>query len=70
MKEGEASMDFAVVDPRFGPVMTAVNGSVGLSLLFVPVNGVFQSTRTDWQRVKPYNERFGVKIGPLKALDL
>ena len=70
IKEGEASIDFAVVDPRFGPVMTAVNGTFGVSLVFVPVNAVFQSKRTDWQRVKPYNERFGVKIGPLKALDL
>jgi len=70
VKEGEASIDFAVVDPRFGPVMTSVTGTFGVSLVFVPVNAVFQSTRTDWQRVKPYNERFGVKIGPLKALDL
>lgn len=70
VKAGEASIDFSVVDPAFGPVMTAANGSFGASLLFVPVNGVFNSTRTDWKRVKPYDERFGVKIGPLKALDL
>jgi hypothetical protein len=69
VKAGEGSIDFAVVDPAYGPVMTAATGSFGASLLFVPVNGVFASTRTDWQRVKPYDERFGVKIGPLKALD-
>jgi len=70
VKAGEASIDFTVVDPNYGPVMTAATGSFGASLLFVPVNGTFASTRTDWKRVKPYNERFGVKIGPLKALDL
>ena len=25
--------------------------------------------RTEFQRVKPYSDRFGVTIGPLKALD-
>jgi len=25
--------------------------------------------RTEFQRVKPYSDKFGVKIGPLKALD-
>lgn len=70
VKAGEASLDFAVVAPNFGPVITSATGSFGGSLLFVPVNGVFRSTRTDWQRVKAYNERFGVKIGPLKALDM
>lgn len=70
VKAGEGSIDFAVVDPAYGPVMTAATGSFGASLMFVPVNGVFSSTRTEWKRVKPYDERFGVKIGPLKALDL
>jgi len=70
VKAGEGSIDFTVVDPAYGPVMTAATGSFGASLVFVPVNGTFYSTRTEWQRVKPYDERFGVKIGPLKALDL
>ena len=69
VKAGEGSIDFAVVDPKFGPVMTAANGTFGASLLLVPVNATFASTRTDFQRVKPYNERLQVKLGPLELLD-
>jgi hypothetical protein len=25
--------------------------------------------RTDFQRVKPFNERFGVKVGPVQVLE-
>jgi len=70
IKAGEASADFAVVDPNYGPVLTAVTGSFGASFMFVPINGEFTATRTEWKRVRPYNDRFGVKVGPLKALDL
>jgi hypothetical protein len=37
--------------------------------MFIPVGGRFGMKRTDFQRVKPYSEKFGVKIGPMKALD-
>ena len=69
VKAGEASADFAVVDPKYGPVMTAATGSFGASLLFVPVSGIFTNTRTEWERVKPYNDRLKVKLGPLEVLD-
>ncbi len=69
VKAGEGSIDFTVVDPKYDPVMTAASGNLGASLMFVPVNGVFSSTRTEWQRVKPYYERLQVKIGPLELLD-
>ncbi|HVZ66160.1 MAG TPA: hypothetical protein VG936_16450 [Lacunisphaera sp.] len=68
VKAGEASVDFAVVDPKFGPVVTSATGDFGASLMFVPVNGVFSTTRTDWQRVKSYDERLQVKIAPLQLL--
>lgn len=69
VKAGEGRVDFAVVDPKFGPVMTAASGNVGASLLFVPVNATFASTRTEFRRVKPFNERLQVKLGPLELLD-
>jgi len=69
VKAGEASADFAVVDPKYGPVMVSATGSFGASLLFVPVNGIFTNTRTEWERVKPYNDRLKVKLGPLEVLD-
>ena len=69
IKAGEASADFAVVDPKFGPVMTSATGSFGATLAFIPVSGIFTNTRTEWQRVKPYNDRLRVKLGPLEVLD-
>lgn len=69
VKAGEVRLDFAVVDPKFGPVITSMAGDYSLSFLFVPFTGTFANTRTDWQRVKPYNERLQVKLGPLQFLD-
>jgi hypothetical protein len=69
VKAGEASLGFTVVDPRFGPVVSAINGDFSASLLFIPVNGTFERTRADWKRVKSYNERLQVKLGPLQLSD-
>ncbi len=69
LKTGEASVDFTVVDPNHGPVMTRMTGNFDFSVLFMDGNGVFTNTRTDYRRVKPYDERFEVKLGPLKTLD-
>jgi hypothetical protein len=69
IKAGAASIDFAVVDPRYVPVMTEASGEGTASIMFIPVGGRFGMKRTDFQRVKPYSEKFGVKIGPMKALD-
>jgi hypothetical protein len=68
IKKGEVTIDFAVVDPNFGPVMTSLEGDFGVSLLFIPFNAVVSNTRTEWQRVKPYDERFSVKLAPLQLL--
>ncbi len=69
VKAGEASMDFTVVDPKFGPVVTSLRGDGSGSLLLIPVSGTYVRTRTDWKRVKSYDERLQVKIGPLQLLD-
>ena len=69
IKAGEASMDFTIVDPKFGPVMTSLAGDLSASLLFIPVDATFARTRTEWQRVKSYDERLQVKLGPLQLLD-
>jgi hypothetical protein len=69
LKAGEATADFAVVDPKYGPVMVSATGSFGASLMFVPVNGVFTNSRTEWERVRPYNDRLKVRLGPLEVLD-
>jgi hypothetical protein len=68
IKAGEASIDFTVVDPNFSPVITSITGNVGASLLFIPVNATLTNHRTDWQRVKAFDERFSVRLAPLQTL--
>lgn len=69
VKSGEGSVDFAAVDPTHDPVPVAMSGDATATILFVKLSGGFDAKRTDFARVKPFSERFGVKIGPMKALD-
>jgi hypothetical protein len=69
VKTGEASIDFAAVDPQHDPVPVEMAGDATATILFMTFGGSFDVKRTDFLRVKPYGERFGVKIGPMKALD-
>jgi hypothetical protein len=69
LKSGEADMDFAVIDPQFAPPITALRADGEGSILFVKVGGNYSATRTDFKRVKPYSERFTVKLAPLQFLD-
>ena len=69
LKSGEADMDFTVVDPQFAPPIAALRADGEGSILFVKVGGNYAATRTDFKRVKPYSERFTVKLAPLQFLD-
>ncbi|MBS0662631.1 MAG: hypothetical protein JSR48_05160 [Verrucomicrobia bacterium] len=69
IKSGEASVDFGPVDATHAPVVKSVTGEAAASVLFLKFGGTVDVKRGDFKRVKPYGERFGVKIGPLKALD-
>jgi hypothetical protein len=69
VKAGAAAIDFSVVNPKHASVMTSVTGEGTASVMFVKFGGSFDVKRTDFQRVKPFSEKFGVKIGPMKALD-
>lgn len=69
LKSGEADLDFSVVDPQFAPPITALRADGEGSVLFVKVGGNYSATRTDFERVKPYSERFKVKLAPLQLLD-
>jgi len=69
VKSGEGSIDFGVVDRAFDPVPVVASGDATATIFFVKVGGSFETKRTDFVRVKPYGERFGVTIGPMKALD-
>ena len=47
----------------------AITGDATATILFMKFGGSLDLRRTDFKRVRPYSERFGVKIGPMKALE-
>jgi hypothetical protein len=69
IKSGEANIDFTRVDPKYNTIPTAMSGDATASIFFFSFGGKYESKRTDFQRVKPYSEKFGVQIGPLKTID-
>jgi hypothetical protein len=69
VKSGEANVDFAAVDATHDPVPVAMTGDGTATVFFMKFGGGFDVKRRDFVRVKPYGDRFGVKIGPMKALD-
>jgi hypothetical protein len=70
VKSGEGSLDFAVIDPKYAPTLVAIEGDAVASILFVSVGGSMELKRTELKHVKPFDERFDVQIGTLKAIDL
>jgi hypothetical protein len=69
VKAGEARLDFTVVDPKFAPVIASMKGNIGVSVLFIPINATFTNLRTEFRRVKAYDERFTVRLAPMQLLD-
>ncbi len=69
VKSGDASLEFAPVAPPHPPTLVAVTGDADWSILFFGSGGSLDLKRTELRRVKPYDERFEVKIGTLKAID-
>ena len=69
VKSGELDVDFSAVDAKHNPAMTAIRGDGRVSVLFVPLGRSYEQVRGDFKHVRPFDERFGVKIGPIKALD-
>jgi hypothetical protein len=70
VSRGDFSLDFIEVDPKYPPVMASLRVEYSASLLLLSHTGSVEERRTDFKRVKPYFDRFGVKIGPLKSLPL
>lgn len=69
VKSGEGSIDFEAVDPKHPPTMVRISGDASASVLFISVGGSIELKRTDLKRVRPFDERFEVQIGTLKAID-
>ena len=61
---------FQTVDGKYAPQPDVIkaNGSARV-VFFFKLTGEAEMTWSDFKRVKPYKERFDVKIGDLKALD-
>ncbi len=69
VKSGGGAMDFATIDPKHAPALVGLAGDASASFLFVSVGGSVKLERTEVKRVKPFDERFEVQIGTLKAID-
>lgn len=69
VKSGDARIEFSRVLPDAGPAIAAISAGATASILFVPVGERVELERTDYKKVTPYDERFSVKLGPLKAID-
>jgi hypothetical protein len=69
VKAGEAVIDFATVDPKYGPVAVTFQAGGSASVFFVPLSQQSDVKRTDFRRVTPYRDRFGVTVGPLKTIE-
>jgi hypothetical protein len=68
VSDAEIDCDFTPVDPNFPAVITRETQQATVSVLFVKRLLKFEMKRTDFRRVTPYDERFGVKIGPLRTI--
>jgi hypothetical protein len=61
---------FQPIDEKFASQPTIIKASgAARIILFFKVGGEAEVAWSDFKRVKPYKERFDVKIGDLKALD-
>ena len=69
VKSGEGSLDFAIADPKHPAALVGVAGDASASVLFVSIGGSVELKRTELKHVKPFDERFEVQIGGLRAID-
>lgn len=69
VKSGEGSLEFAQLDPKYPPTLVAIQGDAVASVLFISVGGSMELKRTELKHVKPFDERFDVQIGNLRAID-
>ncbi len=68
--DGVSSIDFGSPDPRFPTVQVTTRSEVTNKPLF---GGPFRSRNvrelSDHRHVTPYEERFGVKVGPVRTME-
>ena len=64
----EEDAEFTLVDPRYPSVMTRDIQKATVSILFIKRVVTVDVQRTNLMHVKNYDERFGVKLGPIQIL--
>jgi len=65
------TIEFSTPDPHYPSVPTKFTVDGHLSLLFGKDHAMHnESERTDLRHVTPYDERFGVKLGPMRTMEL
>jgi hypothetical protein len=71
LSETVFAFEFTRPDPRFAAVPTKFTSDAHFKILFGKEHiRHSESVRTELQRVTPYDERFGVKVGPTRTLEL
>jgi hypothetical protein len=67
---GLIEIEFGSPDPKFPTVPVKITSQTTNKPLFGKANTSHDvAERTDWKHVTPYDERFGIKIGPLRAIE-
>jgi hypothetical protein len=61
--------EFSSVDPAYPSVITKETEQATVRVLFVRRTVGFAMRRDGFRRVTPYDDRFGVRVGPLHSLD-
>jgi hypothetical protein len=69
VKQAGAELRFATVDPAHAPALVSIDAKGSFTLMMVPLSDSYKLERSDFKRVKPYDERFDVTIGPMKVID-
>lgn len=69
VKAASAHIEFATVRDDAGPAIAKIDASGSATVMFMPIGGRAEATRTDFKRVTPYDDRFVVKPGPLRTID-
>lgn len=69
VSDAEIDCEFTPVDPNFPAVITRETQQATVRVLFVKRVVSFAMRRSDFRHVMPYDERFGVKVGPIRTIE-
>lgn len=68
---GLIEIEFGSPDPRYPSVPLKFSSKATVSILFGKARELQdEGVRTELKQVTPYNERFGVKVGPMRTIEL